>query len=589
MAMIFSKIQCVWSQELTDCRECSAAIFPCTWPFDPEEKDAYFDEQWYIASIRACEVWNLGQGYTGYGVSAAVIDFGIFEGHEDLISQYNAACSEDRPFPPPPCNTLENFHGTQMAGVFAATANNSNTGIAGIAFGATVGEIFLYDTPWNPPETLETEMELALGFNNNCFAIKMMAYLLNTDQTYYAIPHDMWLAAKVGSRTDRDWLGVKYVIAAGNYADDSNTMLDSRTDYDELVSSRFTMAVGSVRLIDGFEGRHATSRRGASLFCVAPGCDMRVTNARRTGNDPCTHASEYGCTSGSSFATPCVAGVVALMLEANPNLAVRDVMEAIIQTAATIDPGPGWHTNQAGIDHSYEYGHGLIDALEAVSLVTSEDPYPAWTPLLGERQIIVPIATGGVQIGPGEKAVIPVTPVANMRIEHAELAVNITTVGLPGIGPLEIEIDRMWPLSGSEDFGGRPKLTRSVFAVARTDPTPSYESVDPKPAGDGNARFTSVRHWGETGTATWKVRVRNTSDSNDPVTATWNVAELRFYGTPKCIADWDMDGDSDDADDTAYRADHDALEPWADLDGDRDVDEDDLDLWEFVYYPAGCS
>ena len=61
------------------------------------------------------------------------------------------------------------------------------------------------------------------------------------------------------------------MIAAGNYADDSDPMLDSRTDYDELISSRFTLAVGSVRLVGGFEARHAISRRGASLFCVAAG------------------------------------------------------------------------------------------------------------------------------------------------------------------------------------------------------------------------------------------------------------------------------------------------------------------------------
>ncbi|MDQ7012486.1 MAG: hypothetical protein Q9O74_01155, partial [Planctomycetota bacterium] len=168
-------------------------------------------------------------------------------------------------------------------------------------------------------------------------------------------------------------------------------------------------------------------------------------------------------------------------------------------------------------------------------------------------------------------------------IEHVELLMNVSTISQaespPGIGPLEIEIDRMWPLSGSEDFGGRPKRTRSVFAVARTDPSLSYD----------DALFTSVRHWGETGTATWKVRLRNTSTGQPALTATWNTAELRFYGTPKCIADWDMDGDSDTDDDTAYQNDHTNGLPHADLNGDRVVDQLDLDLWDIVYFPAGCS
>lgn len=274
------------------------------------------------------------------------------------------------------------------------------------------------------------------------------------------------------------------------------------------------------------------------------------------------------------------------MLEAKPDLAVRDVMEAIVQTAATIDGGPGWQNNQAGINHSYEYGHGLIDAYEAVSFATGQNGYPAWESLLGERMIEVPVNPNGYVVGPDDEKTFSVTPTANMRLEHVELAINISTTGDEGIGPLEIEIERIWQLQGGM-FGGLHK-TVSVFAEARNDTAANYENPDPN--SDGDALFTSVRHWGETGTATWNVRLRNTSTSKDPVTATWNTAVLRFYGTPKCIADWDMDSDVDTDDDIAYNTDYNTPNSiTADLDGDRDVDQDDLDLWDFVYYPAGCS
>ncbi|MDQ7012797.1 MAG: S8 family serine peptidase, partial [Planctomycetota bacterium] len=174
-------------------------------------------------------------------------------------------------------------------------------------------------------------------------------------------------------------------------------------------------------------GSSSGSELGSSLFCAAPGEFMFTTSRLSPGSfDPA-----YKCIGGTSLAGPCVAGVIALMLDANPDLSWRDTYEAIVQTAATIDPGPGWHTNQAGNDHSYEYGHGLIDAFEAVHFVWDDpdDPNdPPWTPLLGERMIVVPVPTNGAVIGPGNEEEIPVSPVANMRIEHVELLMNVSTI-----------------------------------------------------------------------------------------------------------------------------------------------------------------
>ncbi len=472
-------------------------------------------------------------------------------------------CSEPPPNPLPPL-TFRDWHGTLMAGIIAAEGGNilnplcSNT--VGIAFDSRLAEIFTWDNGFP-----QTEMADSVLIYNSCIPVKAASYDITINEEFRSVDQVLRDALEDSATLGWSGLGTVQVIAGGN---DGRFEYSARTDYDEFVSSRFTLAVGAIstdyqRWVTSSSG----SEVGSSLMCCAPG-DFMFAPGRLTQDNLEPH---YNCAPGTSFAGPCVAAVIALMIGENPNLSWRDTYDAIVQTAATIDPGPDWHTNQAGNDHSYEYGHGLIDAFEAVSLVTGQNGHPTWMPLLGERMIVVPVNPNGFVIGPDDMKEIPVTPTANMRIEHVELAVNITTVGTPGIGPLEIEIDRMWPLSGSEDFGGRPKLTRSVFAVARTDPTQNYENLDSL---DGNALFTSVRHWGETGTATWKVRLRNTSDSIDPVTATWNTAELRFYGTPKCIADWDMDGDSDAADDTAYRADYSNGLPHA----DRDVDQDVLDL-----------
>ncbi len=98
-------------------------------------------------------------------------------------------------------------------------------------------------------------------------------------------------------------------------------------------------------------------------------------------NPGCNYTSTM---SGTSGATPTVSGVVALMMEANPNLTWRDVKYILAKTATQVDvnisdqtrpwdpPGyiyePKWITNAAGFKFHNWYGFGRVDALEAIKL-----------------------------------------------------------------------------------------------------------------------------------------------------------------------------------------------------------------------------
>jgi subtilisin-like proprotein convertase family protein len=100
------------------------------------------------------------------------------------------------------------------------------------------------------------------------------------------------------------------------------------------------------------------------------------------GNHPdnpnCNYTASFN---GTSSAAPMVAGVVALMLEKNPNLTWRDVKHILATTSVPIDLSMSktissitqysWVTNAAGYKHHSWYGFGKIDAAAAVSAASS--------------------------------------------------------------------------------------------------------------------------------------------------------------------------------------------------------------------------
>lgn len=83
-------------------------------------------------------------------------------------------------------------------------------------------------------------------------------------------------------------------------------------------------------------------------------------------NHMVAHPFSGGCVDagmGTSYATPVVAGVVALMLEANPDLGWRDVQGILALSAQKVDPeSDTWITIAAGFHCSPFYGFGLVDA-----------------------------------------------------------------------------------------------------------------------------------------------------------------------------------------------------------------------------------
>jgi len=90
-------------------------------------------------------------------------------------------------------------------------------------------------------------------------------------------------------------------------------------------------------------------------------------------NTDCNYTSIFN---GTSSAAPNISAVVALMLEANPDLTWRDVKHILASTAKKVDAGSGqeiyeiyndWVQNAAGYEFNNIYGFGMVDAAEAVA------------------------------------------------------------------------------------------------------------------------------------------------------------------------------------------------------------------------------
>lgn len=72
---------------------------------------------------------------------------------------------------------------------------------------------------------------------------------------------------------------------------------------------------------------------------------------------------------GTSAAAPIAAGVLALVLQANPYLTWRDVQHLIVRTSVPVSTADdGWHVNGAGHAINHKFGYGKMDAGALVDL-----------------------------------------------------------------------------------------------------------------------------------------------------------------------------------------------------------------------------
>ncbi len=277
-------------------------------------------QDWGITMLNIPSLWRLT---AGKNMKIAVLDTGIDFTHSDL----DGAVIDSKDFSGSVSGPADmQGHGTHVSGIIAARKNTQ--GVVGVApeAGLLIGKV-LGDNGAGSSRSVTSGIEWAIEQEADIISMSLGSQY-----------PDEFIHGAIKKAIDA---GIFVIAAAGN---DGFNKVDFPAAHDEVI------AVGSIdrrRKISSF------SSRGPEVDIVAPGDQILSTYPTRT----------YARLSGTSMATPFVAGVVALMLAkhkkfggSTPINNQKDLVDHLRRTA--IDLGP------EGFDEAY--GFGLINPVELI-------------------------------------------------------------------------------------------------------------------------------------------------------------------------------------------------------------------------------
>jgi len=285
--------------------------------------------QWGNDLVNAPEVW--AQGFTGQGVTVAVIDSGVDINHEDLRDNIwtnpgeiagNGIDDDGNGFIDdvngwnfgnggnnnvlPGTNNPGQGHGTHVAGTIAAM--NNNLGATGVAHDAQIMAIRMGDVSGR-------------SFTNVGSLANAIRYAV--DNGADVINMSLGWSDSTALRDALAYAAANNVITVTAAGNDGLPSPGNPARY----ATQFGISVGAVDRnsnIAGFSNRAGSDSNMQHV--VAPGVDVFST----LPNDG------YGINQGTSMAAPHVAGVVALMLSANPNLTHAQVRQILTDSAIAL-------------------------------------------------------------------------------------------------------------------------------------------------------------------------------------------------------------------------------------------------------------
>jgi len=291
--------------------------------------------------------WELG--YTGKNITVAVLDTGVDDEHEFLRGKFVAGfdCSGSVSHVTNPDD--RDGHGTHVASIIMGTGGTTGKYV-GVAPDAKLVDVkILSERGVNLGDQLIRGIDWVID-NKEKYNISIINLSVGSD-----IEDSDGTSAISQAANQAVENGIVVVAAAGNEGPNSQTLMAPSVADDVIcvtaLDDRNTINRND-DVIAEYSSRGPRGDGAKKPDVCAPGKNIVGAKAAETGQA----TNEIIAMSGTSMAAPHVAGLAALILEANPELSPLQVKEIILETAE--DKGPeGWDPN---------YGWGEIDAYKAV-------------------------------------------------------------------------------------------------------------------------------------------------------------------------------------------------------------------------------
>ncbi len=429
--------------------------------------DPYLANAWHLPKIGVNSAWDLSQGQN---VTIAILDSGVDGTHPDLAAKMVPGWN----FYDNNADTTDVYgHGTQVAGAAAAITGNA-LGVASPAGAAKIMPIRVTNLTGG-------------GYTS------MMASGL------------IWAAdrgVRVANLSFQAAGGISVVQTAAQYMKNKgglvvtaagNTGTDLSAYYAASPTNIVVSATGSLDTLPVW------SSYGVFVDVAAPGLGIWTTAMGGTYYNP----------SGTSFATPVTAGVVAMMMAANPKLDPDTVEKLLFSTA--VDLG------SAGFD--IYYGNGRVDAAAAVKAAAAALIVDTTAPTVA---FSTPTALSTVS----GQTTVDVSASDNLGVARVDLLANGTKVASESIAPYAFTWDSTTVPDGAATLatyaydaaGNFSAKSISVTVANQTQTTETLTPVPPPPAADTTAPVAKISSPAAGATVSGTVSVSASASDNVGVT-----------------------------------------------------------------------